>query len=47
MSRNVNNYCTNCGKTNHIYRECTYPIISYGIIIFKFDIHIFAIHYLH
>ena len=31
----MNMYCTNCGKTNHIYRECTYPIISYGIIIFK------------
>ncbi len=30
----MNLYCTNCGKTNHCYRDCTYPIISYGIIVF-------------
>ena len=37
MNRGISQYCTNCGKTNHIYRECTYPIISYGIIIFKMN----------
>ena len=37
MNRNIAQYCTNCGKTNHLYRECTYPIISYGVIVFKLD----------
>ena len=35
MKSNNQQYCTNCGKTNHVYKECTYPIISYGILAFK------------
>jgi 8-oxo-dGTP pyrophosphatase MutT (NUDIX family) len=37
MKNNNQQYCTNCGKTNHIYKECTYPIISYGILAFKIN----------
>jgi len=28
-------YCNNCGKFGHYFRECKYPITSYGIICFK------------
>lgn len=28
-------YCTNCGKKNHVYRDCKEPITSYGIILIK------------
>jgi 8-oxo-dGTP pyrophosphatase MutT (NUDIX family) len=28
-------YCANCGKTGHIYKNCLFPIISLGIILFK------------
>ena len=30
-------YCTNCGKSGHIFRECTSPIMSFGIIAMYFD----------
>ena len=39
FSNNGNNnksYCGNCGKQGHIYRRCTEPIISLGIIAFKY-----------
>lgn len=29
--------CTNCGRTNHEYRNCKEPIISLGIILIKFS----------
>lgn len=32
-----NAYCGNCGKYGHIYKKCTEPITSYGIILFKLD----------
>ena len=32
-----NPYCNNCGQTNHYYRDCKYPITSYGIICYKYD----------
>lgn len=28
-------YCANCGERGHIYRECSGPITSFGIIAFK------------
>ena len=28
-------YCANCGKAGHLYRNCRYPILSYGIILYK------------
>ena len=28
-------YCANCGERGHVYRECTGPITSFGIIAFK------------
>jgi len=31
-------YCTNCGKAGHIFRLCTIPITSFGIIAIKKDI---------
>ncbi len=30
-------YCTNCGLYNHYYRECKYPITSYGVVCFKME----------
>jgi 8-oxo-dGTP pyrophosphatase MutT (NUDIX family) len=29
--------CTNCGKLGHLFRECTSPITSFGIIAIHFD----------
>lgn len=28
-------YCANCGKGGHLYRNCRFPILSYGIILYK------------
>ena len=33
----MNNYCSNCGKSGHSYHQCKMPIISIGIIAFKYD----------
>lgn len=30
-------YCNNCGCEGHLYRNCKYPVMSYGIIIFNKD----------
>jgi len=30
-------YCGNCGEKKHIYKNCPYPIISLGIILFKYN----------
>ena len=27
-------YCNNCGNTGHYYKDCKFPILSYGIILF-------------
>ena len=27
-------YCNNCGFKGHYYRECKFPIMSYGIILY-------------
>ena len=38
------NYCSNCGKSGHIYKNCKNPIISYGIMLFKYynnNLHLF------
>ena len=32
MNKNV---CNNCGKSGHIFYQCTLPITSYGIILFR------------
>jgi hypothetical protein len=29
-------YCTNCGQTGHIFRNCLSPVTSYGIIAVKY-----------
>ena len=26
-------YCNNCGRRGHVFKSCTEPIISYGIIL--------------
>lgn len=31
----MNIYCNNCGNRGHIYKECRYPVLSYGIICFN------------
>jgi 8-oxo-dGTP pyrophosphatase MutT (NUDIX family) len=35
-NNNNNNICNNCGKTGHQFNQCKLPIISYGIILFKY-----------
>ncbi len=30
----MDKYCNNCGNEGHYYRECRYPILSYGIILY-------------
>ena len=30
-----NNYCNNCGKSGHIYSNCSVPITSIGVIAFR------------
>ena len=36
MKKSFDNvYCGNCGKLGHIYRRCTEPITSLGIILFR------------
>ena len=30
-------YCGNCGEKNHIYKDCHHPIISLGVILFKYE----------
>ena len=30
-------YCTNCGKNGHNYKNCKNPIISYGVMLFKYE----------
>jgi ADP-ribose pyrophosphatase YjhB (NUDIX family) len=27
--------CKNCGKIGHIYKNCKYPILSYGLVLFN------------
>jgi len=27
-------YCNNCGREGHIYRNCKFPVLSYGIVCF-------------
>jgi len=37
MNKNIN-VCNNCGKTGHQFNQCKLPIISYGIVLFRYDI---------
>ena len=30
-------YCGNCGEKGHMYRDCKYPIISLGVILFDYS----------
>jgi len=34
---NQNNICNNCGKYGHLFNQCKLPIISYGIIAFRYN----------
>jgi len=36
-------YCTNCGKIGHNYKNCKNPIISYGIMLFKYELNEFKL----
>ena len=29
-------FCGNCGEKNHIYKDCHHPIISLGVLLFKY-----------
>jgi len=35
--RKKNIYCCNCGELGHLYKNCSDPITSYGIILLKID----------
>jgi 8-oxo-dGTP pyrophosphatase MutT (NUDIX family) len=37
MNKHIN-VCNNCGKHGHSYNQCKLPIISYGIILFRFSV---------
>lgn len=32
---NTSKKCLNCFKTGHVYKKCKYPIVSYGVIVYK------------
>ena len=34
--KNIKTYCTNCGKYGHLTKYCKEPVISLGIILFKY-----------
>ena len=36
-------YCINCGKNGHNYKNCKNPIISYGIMLFKYELNEFKL----
>lgn len=29
-------FCSNCGTSGHVYRQCTEPVSSYGVLVFRF-----------
>lgn len=29
--------CSNCGKSGHSFKDCTEPVLSYGMMLFKFN----------
>ena len=33
----MENYCNNCGKVGHVFSNCKLPIISIGIICFRYN----------
>lgn len=35
MNKSIN-ICNNCGKPGHIFYQCKLPIISYGVIVFRY-----------
>jgi 8-oxo-dGTP pyrophosphatase MutT (NUDIX family) len=35
MNKNIN-ICNNCGKSGHQFNQCKLPIISYGIVLFRY-----------
>lgn len=36
-TRRKNSYCNNCNIYGHIYKECHFPITSYGLICYKVE----------
>ena len=30
-------YCGNCGEKGHMYRDCMHPVISLGIVLFRYN----------
>ena len=36
MNKNIN-VCNNCGKTGHQFNQCKLPIISYGVVLFRYN----------
>ena len=32
---NIQHYCSNCGLSGHSFRQCTEPVSSYGVLVFR------------
>ena len=39
-------FCGNCGNKGHIYRDCKEPVISLGIILFRYDFELSKLKYM-
>ena len=35
-NKNGHMFCTNCGTSGHVYRQCTEPVSSYGVLVFRY-----------
>lgn len=38
--KQTKNFCSNCGKQGHTYKNCIFPITSIGIVLYYYDIEI-------
>lgn len=38
--------CLNCNKVGHVYRDCRFPLTSYGILLFRYNKALRAVQYL-
>tara|TARA_B110001450_G_scaffold195326_1_gene183685 strand:- start:303 stop:1112 length:810 start_codon:yes stop_codon:yes gene_type:complete len=46
LSKNIYNFCNNCGKYGHSFHKCNHPITSLGIIVYRYNTNINDFEYL-